>query len=134
MQRDILERYGIKITEQIPQQFFYDGVIDALFGVGLSRAPAGIYAEWIQIMNQLGGYKIAVDMPSGVSADDGKPYETFFPKYPAAFDSPAYVFHDPVPGRQLPHIHADAKVSPRQGHPLHYCRCRIQLRYDLPQV
>ncbi len=78
MQRDILERYGIKITEQIPQQFFYDGVIDALFGVGLSRAPAGIYAEWIQIMNQLGGYKIAVDMPSGVSADDGKPYETFF--------------------------------------------------------
>ena len=55
MQRDILETYGIKITEQIPQQITCDGVIDALFGVGLSRTPTGIYAAWIQIMIQLGG-------------------------------------------------------------------------------
>lgn len=78
LQRDILQKYGINITEQISRLKKYDCVIDALFGVGLSRAPAGIYAQWIQIMNQLGGFHLAVDMPSGVSSDDGCAYVPSF--------------------------------------------------------
>lgn len=40
-QRDILERYGIKIHDSIPEDTAYDCVIDALFGIGLSRARRG---------------------------------------------------------------------------------------------
>lgn len=78
LQREILEKYGILITEQMPRQIVVDCVIDALFGVGLSRAPAGIYAQWILQMNQADAVRIAVDMPSGVSSDDGTAYEPSF--------------------------------------------------------
>lgn len=78
LQRDILQKYGINITEHIPADRTYACVIDALFGIGLSRAPQGVYAEWIQAMNAACGYKLAVDMPSGVSSDDGRAYEPAF--------------------------------------------------------
>ncbi len=78
LQRDILGKYGIKITEQMPQSFSFDCVIDALFGVGLTRALTGIYAQWIQLLNQTDSFRIAIDMPSGVSADDGTTYEPSF--------------------------------------------------------
>ncbi len=77
-QRDILQRYGIHITEQIPQHIVYDCVIDALFGVGLSRAPSGRSAQWLLQMNALRAYKVAVDLPSGVSADNGEVYDPCF--------------------------------------------------------
>lgn len=77
-QRDILERYGIHITEQIPADTAWDCVIDALFGIGLSRPPKGIYAEWLRKINEICTYKVAVDMPSGVSSDNGAAYDPCF--------------------------------------------------------
>lgn len=49
-------------------------VIDAIFGVGLSRniEENSIYAEAIQLMNQSEAPVIAVDIASGVAADTGK--------------------------------------------------------------
>lgn len=45
-------------------------LIDALFGVGLSREVTGHYAELIQKMN---GFRcFAVDLPSGLNADNGQ--------------------------------------------------------------
>lgn len=49
----------------------YDLVVDALFGIGLSREISGIYQEKIAWLNQLPGKKAALDIPSGVSAQDG---------------------------------------------------------------
>lgn len=49
----------------------YDLVVDALFGIGLSREISGIYREKIEWLNQLSGKKAALDIPSGVSAQDG---------------------------------------------------------------
>lgn len=46
-------------------------VVDALFGSGLSRAPQGLALEAIQWMNSLTVPKIALDIPSGLSADTG---------------------------------------------------------------
>lgn len=74
----ILDSYGIVVEDHIPQGKQYACVIDALFGVGLSREPEGIYAEWIHTMNALCGYKIAVDMPSGISSDTGHAYPACF--------------------------------------------------------
>lgn len=49
----------------------YDLVVDALFGIGLFREISGIYREKIEWLNQLSGKKAALDIPSGVSAQDG---------------------------------------------------------------
>lgn len=82
LQRKILQQYGIRILDEIAQSGAqaagYSCVIDALFGVGLSREPQGEYAAWIHAMNELCGYKVAVDMPSGVSSDTGEAYEASF--------------------------------------------------------
>lgn len=49
----------------------YDAVVDAVFGVGLSRRIEGIYGQMITCLNELTGKKTAVDIPSGIDADDG---------------------------------------------------------------
>lgn len=45
-------------------------VIDALFGIGLNRKTEGISAEIIQKLNTISLPKIAIDIPSGLFADD----------------------------------------------------------------
>lgn len=78
MQLDIINNYQIRVVDSIPEQDAYDCIIDALFGVGLSRPPEGIYAQWIDALNQKSGYKVAVDIPSGISADTGQVYPSSF--------------------------------------------------------
>ena len=50
----------------------YSVIVDALFGVGLSRPIEGTYAELIHTLNQADAYRIAVDIPSGVDASTGQ--------------------------------------------------------------
>ncbi len=47
-----------------------DLVIDAIFGSGLSRSVSGFVAELITKLNQSGAIIIAIDMPSGLFADE----------------------------------------------------------------
>ncbi len=50
----------------------YDLLVDAIFGVGLSREITGAYAEVICQINQENCSKLAVDIPSGISANTGQ--------------------------------------------------------------
>ena len=43
-------------------------VVDALFGIGLARAPEGEAAAWIGVINSAGVPVLAIDVPSGVDA------------------------------------------------------------------
>ncbi len=70
-QRQILEAYGILIHEDVPEGD-YSLVIDAVFGVGLSRPVEGSYAALLAKANEMGGIKVALDIASGVNADDGQ--------------------------------------------------------------
>ncbi|MDX9772342.1 MAG: NAD(P)H-hydrate dehydratase [Bacteroidales bacterium] len=45
-------------------------VIDAIFGTGLSKPPAGVAAEVIRRINLTGAYIISVDIPSGLFCED----------------------------------------------------------------
>ena len=49
----------------------YDIIVDALFGVGLSRNIEGMYLEAVHGINRSGAFTVAVDIPSGIHADTG---------------------------------------------------------------
>ena len=63
-----LQECGGKITYGMPQEDSYSVIIDAVFGVGLSRKVEGRYRQVIEQMNRMRGTKFAVDIPSGLSA------------------------------------------------------------------
>lgn len=48
-----------------------DIVIDGLFGTGLNREISGDYGETIKAINQLGSTIISLDVPSGISPENG---------------------------------------------------------------
>ncbi len=48
-------------------------LVDAIFGTGLAREVTGRFARVIEILNRAGKPIVAVDIPSGLSADSGRP-------------------------------------------------------------
>ncbi len=48
-----------------------DVVVDAIFGTGLKRKVEGLYARAIEDINLLAPMVVSVDLPSGVSSEDG---------------------------------------------------------------
>ena len=66
-----LQECGGKITYGMLQEDSYSVIIDAVFGVGLSRKVEGRYRQVIEQMNRMRGTKFAVDIPSGLSATTG---------------------------------------------------------------
>lgn len=77
IQKKIAENMGLKIFTDFPDKH-YSTIIDAVFGVGLSREVEGRYKEVIDAMNRASGYKVAIDIPSGVCARSGKILGTAF--------------------------------------------------------
>lgn len=53
----------------------YNVIIDALFGIGLSRKVKGIYSKYIELINNKGENIISADIPSGLHSDEGIPYD-----------------------------------------------------------
>lgn len=77
-QYDILKAYGIEVAEDVAEKMeqemkkgTYTLVIDAIFGIGLSRNIEGNYKEIIDFLNAAEADKLAVDIPSGIHADSG---------------------------------------------------------------
>ncbi len=69
-QKSICQAYAIRMEKEVPQETF-DLVIDALFGIGLSRNIEGELADVIDHVNTWDAWKVSVDISSGVHADDG---------------------------------------------------------------
>jgi len=57
-------------TEVPPGNFSL--VVDALFGIGLTRPIEGDYARLIERINAFGGPILALDVPSGIDGDTGR--------------------------------------------------------------
>ena len=70
-QRKILENLGVRFSDGLPKTDS-DIWVDAVFGVGLKRDVAGVQREVLEEVNRRNGFKIAVDIPSGVDASSGK--------------------------------------------------------------
>lgn len=105
-----------------------DLVIDAIFGVGLTRPVEGVYREAISLINSCRKPVLAVDIPSGLDSDKGKALGVavrakmtgtlaVLKRGLVAGDGPAYagkikVIDISIP-RQLISRYTDAKRHPR---------------------
>ena len=67
----MLKDARVEVTDQMD---FRPGdlIVDALFGIGLSRDIASPYAEWIKAINASGCPVVALDLPSGLDGDTGE--------------------------------------------------------------
>ena len=75
---EICERLNIPIydaTNDIERAADADVIVDAIFGTGLNRAPSGAYAEVIRAIDELRIPVVAVDLPSGLNASSGEPFD-----------------------------------------------------------
>lgn len=70
-QHKIMGYYPVREVSNWPHEE-YTVMVDALFGIGLSRPVQGEYAEIIREMNRRKGFKLSVDVPSGIHAATGK--------------------------------------------------------------
>ena len=61
-----------QITDIFDETVSYTLIIDSIFGVGLSRNIEGNYSKLLEKLNQSTGTKLSIDIPSGISADNGK--------------------------------------------------------------
>lgn len=81
LQREVLGRAGIEVHVGISAEGLdelsegVDVIVDALLGTGLESAPQGAVAAWIEWINGRSEPVLAVDVPSGLSADSGQAHE-----------------------------------------------------------
>ncbi len=74
-QLEMANKLGIPIEDR-DRLNEYNIIIDALFGVGLSREVTGEYEDIIHLINHSNKTVYAVDIPSGISTDSGKVMNT----------------------------------------------------------
>lgn len=71
-QKRIAANYGMEVKTEAHNLNYYDVILDALLGTGLNRDVSGVCADWINAINNTKAIKIAIDIASGISSDDGK--------------------------------------------------------------
>ena len=81
-----------------------DVVVDAIFGSGLNRPPQGMAADLIAYLNQSRAIRVAIDIPSGLFADQPSALGFIFKAdYTLTFQNPKLAFllpeNDPYVGR-----------------------------------
>ena len=62
----------IKSPDDLPDSLESDFIVDAVFGTGFSGSPRGLTEEMIEWINAQPQPVIAIDLPSGLNADNGQ--------------------------------------------------------------
>lgn len=71
LSRALAQEAGVSIASGMPGATHADVAVDALLGLGLTRAPEGELAAAIDRINSLTALRLAVDLPSGLDGDTG---------------------------------------------------------------
>lgn len=86
------------IQESYPSTpLFFPLIIDALFGIGITRKLGGPFEKLVHYINQINGYVVAVDVPSGLLCDEHTPDD-----YVSVFAHQVYTFQFPKLAFLLP--------------------------------
>jgi len=89
----------IEIDESTAFPKLFDGefIIDAIFGIGLTRAPEGVSKKIIEKINQSGAEVIAIDIPSGLFAESSvtQPSSVIRASHTLTFQHPKLAFFLP---------------------------------------
>jgi NAD(P)H-hydrate epimerase len=70
---EALRKLGVDVTGTLLFESA-EVVLDAIFGTGITRAPEGNFAAWIDAINACEARVVSVDVPSGLDADTGVAY------------------------------------------------------------
>lgn len=70
IQLKIAENYGVTVVQDFKTDE-YTTIVDAVFGIGLSREVSGEYKSLLEKINESSAKVLAVDIPSGVHSDTG---------------------------------------------------------------
>lgn len=70
------EEQGFKVS-MFDYYQSYDVIIDSLIGISLNRSPNKFLTELLSWSNRSNAFKIAIDLPTGVSADSGEVVQAF---------------------------------------------------------
>jgi NAD(P)H-hydrate epimerase len=60
-------------VRHLPRGFPEGVIVDAIFGTGLRRPVTGVHLEAIEEINRRRAFVVAVDIPSGLDANAGRP-------------------------------------------------------------
>lgn len=74
---------------EIPDQAV---IIDAIFGSGLNRPVEGYWAALLEYLNEKGGLRVSVDVPSGLFADSATEGTSFQAHHTFSFELPKLAF------------------------------------------
>ena len=74
-QLEIVKKLGINILREKPNLWNYDLIVDAIFGTGFTPPIRGKVSEIVREINESKSKVLALDIPSGLSADSGAVFE-----------------------------------------------------------
>ncbi|GER60486.1 bifunctional NAD(P)H-hydrate repair enzyme [Patiriisocius marinus] len=100
--KDVTKNWPLLMTcvEDFPAIAREDIIIDALFGIGLNRPPEGWVKQLIQHINTTPAYKLSIDIPSGLYAEQAiTDHEAIIkPNHTLTFQAPKLSFFLPESG------------------------------------
>ncbi len=70
-QIQIIEKYGCPLQNKMKEKE-YDIIVDALFGIGLSRELEGSFADAVRRINESGAFICSIDIPYGQRPGNGR--------------------------------------------------------------
>ncbi len=70
LQSEICQNFHVPRVS-FPEELSYALIVDAIFGIGLTREISGPLKSVIERVNECTAFKIAVDLPSGIHGDTG---------------------------------------------------------------
>jgi hydroxyethylthiazole kinase-like uncharacterized protein yjeF len=105
--KEVTKKWPILMTSEadFPTIHPDDVIIDAVFGIGLNRAPSGWVKKLIQYLNNQKAFKLSIDIPSGLHAN--KPVAdkeaVIKANHTLTFQSPKLAFFLPDSGIFVPY-------------------------------
>ncbi len=111
-------RGGVELHEAEQFAMAADVIVDALFGTGIAREIEGTHLDVVRLINRMPGYKVSVDIPSGVAGDTGAVMgEAVHAHATVTFQYPK-IGHYLYPGRDYRGELAVAKIGVDMGCPV----------------